>query len=285
MSALLAPAAAPVHTAPELIARHVDGREIPPDAYRHIRDCELCRARASDARLLRALLAGDDCTTETQRSIPLDAGTIAGYHDQALPADQLAAIDRLLLRDDSALLEIIEMRLALNASLRADTPDTRLVARTAAEFATAQEPQSVSVAALGTLIIDRDSPMPAFHFHDATPENLAGLDGQGRKAPADHPEINDSGSFPAPAARREVTLHAGRHTMRIRIGADERIELFIFDEQNFRPANGVQVTCEADNESPRRRTTGQSGATAFELPSGHARLLIDAGDRWLLELR
>lgn len=284
MSALLAPVAAPVHTTPELIARHVDGREIPPDSYRHIRDCELCRARASDARLLRALLAGKDSTTEAQRAIPLDAATIAGYHDQALPADQLAAVDRLLLRDDSALLEIIEMRLALNAALRADNPDTQLVARTAAAFATAQEPQSLSVAALGTLIIDRDSQVPVFHFHDATPENLACMDGPGRNRAPEHPHVNDSGSFPAPAARREVALHAGRHTIRVRIG-DDRIELFVFDEQNFRPANGVQIAREPDDNAVVRHTTGQSGSVSFRLPAGHARLSIDAGDRWLLELR
>ncbi|NND60478.1 MAG: hypothetical protein HKN49_09450 [Gammaproteobacteria bacterium] len=285
MSVSLAPLPAPAHVAPELLASHVDGRDIPPEARMHIARCDLCRARASDARLLRALLAGSGQAAETHSTIPLDAMTLAGYHDQVLPAEQLAAVDRLLLRDEGALLELIELRLAINASQRAERPDTRLLARTAAAFATARPVQTTRVASLGTLIIDRDSEIPAFHFYDATPESLASDDGPGRTVTGLAPQANDSGSFPAPAARRELNLPAGRHTLRLRMTLGGQIEMFVFDEQHFRPANGVQVTCEPDGGELQRKATPQSGTVSFALPPDHARLLIDAGDRWLLELR
>lgn len=275
MRAMRAPALSAAHVEPETLARFVDGRDTPAEALHHLRDCELCRARASDARLLRSLIAGAPATTAPS-TVPLDPCTVAGYHDQALPADQMAAVDRRLLRDDAALLELIELRLGLNAARRADAPDAQLVAQTAAAFSSGQSPQSQRAASLGTLIVDRGAQVPVFHFHSATPEGLAA------HGPS---QTNDSGSYPAPAARREQTLHAGRHTLRVRISPERRLEFFVFDEQHFRPANGVQVACEPDQGTTTLRATNQTGFVAFRLPDGHARLLIDAGDRWLLELR
>lgn len=276
MRAMLAPAMPLAHVDPETLAGYVDGRETPNESLRHLRECKLCRARASDARLLRSLIAGGRSSEAGAAAIPLDASTLAGYHDQALAAEQMAAVDRRMLRDESALLELIELRLGLNSARRADEPDAQLVARVAAAFATGQSPQSGRIASLGTLVIDRGAQLPVFRYFTATPEGLAGQAGK----PA-----NDSGCYPAPAARREQSLRAGRHTLRVRIAPGARLELFVFDEQHFRPANGVQVSCAPETGAPTRRATNQAGFVAFELPAGHARMQIDAGDRWLLELR
>lgn len=276
MRAMRAPVVSAAHMEPETLARFVDGRETPAAALHHLRECELCRARASDARLLRALIAGAPGPAATTTTIPLDSCTVAGYHDQGLPPDQMAAVDRRLLRDDAALLELIELRLGLNAARRAHEPDAHLVAQTAAAFSTGQSPRSQRIASLGTLIIVRGGQVPMFHFHSATPEGIA----SSRAATG-----NDSGSYPAPAPRREQTLHAGRHSLRVRIAPDARLEFFVFDEQHFRPANGVQVACEPERGQSIIRGTSPAGFVAIPLPEGHARVLIDAGDRWLLELR
>lgn len=275
MRAMLAPTASLTHIDPETLARYVDGRDTPNEALHHLRACSLCRARASDARLLRALIAGKP-SAPAAAAIPLDASTLAGYHDQALAPDQMAAIDRRLLRDDEALLELLELRLGLNAAQRAEALDAKLLAIAATAFATAQSPQTLRVASLGTMVIDRNAELPTFHFYSATPEGIAG---------STRAAANDSGSYPAPAARREQTLHAGRHTIRVRIAPGERIVFFVFDEQYFRPAQGVRMTCAPETGSPTCRATNQAGVVLFELPAGHARLQIDAGDRWLLELR
>lgn len=284
MRASLASLPPPAHVSPEMLALHVDGRDVPTEVRRHIARCRLCCARASDARLLRALLGGTG-KGETGNTIALDPATLASYHDQVLPTDQLAAVDRLLLRSNAGLLELIELRLALNASQRAERPDSQLIAETAARFAAGKSDRPGRIATLGTLIIDRDSEIPAFHFHDATPENLASVDGPGRTMPVIPRPVNDSGSFPAPPARRELALPAGRHTIRLRMTLGGFLELFVFDEQHFRPANGVRVGCEPETGASQQRHTNQAGTVRFELPPGHARLLIDAGDHWLLELR
>lgn len=266
------------HIDPETLARYVDGRDTDGEGLRHLRHCELCRARANDARLLRALIAGGN-SSHPSAAIPLDAATLAGYHDQALPADQMTAVDRRLLRDDSALLELIELRLGLNGARRAEALDAQVVARAASAFATGQSAQSQRVASLGTIIVDREADRPVFRFHAATPEKLVSSPASVTAAPG------GSGSYPAPAARRELALPAGRHTFRVRMTAAGRIEFFVFDEQHFRPANGVQISCEPEQGATTRRATSQSGFAAFELPRCHARLRIDAGDRWLIELR
>ncbi|MDH3588185.1 MAG: hypothetical protein OEQ74_02150 [Gammaproteobacteria bacterium] len=275
----LAPEMPLVHLDPEVLASYVDGREVESEQLYHLKTCELCRTRASDARLLRALLVGNR-EEGVGTTVPLDAATIAGYHDQSLPADQMAAVDRRLLADDNVLLELIELRIGLHAGLRAATPQTHLVSRIAARFSTGQSKQSLRIASLGTMIIDWNSELPAFHYHPATPENVASI-----TAAQDNPTINNSGSFPAPVAKREVDLHAGRNTLRLRIVPGNKLELFVFDEQNFRPANGISITFEPEKGVGRQTATRNSGIVAFELSPGPARLLIDAGDRWVLELR
>ena len=275
----LAPEMPLVHLDPGVLAQFVDGHEIEPESHHHLNACELCRTRASDARLLRSLLATNQGGSPTT-TVPLDAATIAGYHDQSLPNEQMRAVDRRLLIDDKVLLELIELRIGLHAGLRAPAPPTHLVGRAAARFSTGQSDHSLRIASLGTLMIDWNSDLPAFHFHAATPENVASI-GTAQV----NSSINDSGSFPKPVARREIKMHAGRHTLRVRIAAGNRIELFVFDEQHFRPADGVTVSFEPEDDSARRTTTRHAGVASFELPRGPARLLIDAGDRWVLEIR
>lgn len=267
-----------VHLDPEVVASYVDGREVDVAALEHLASCELCRTRAGDARLLRALLGVRHDESPTT-SVPLDAATIAGYHDQSLPRDQMAAVDRRLLADDEVLLELIELRIGLHSGLRASAPQTNLVARVAAGFGQGVSQQSLRIASLGTLIVDWQSELPAFHFHPATPETIASKRNQSETG------INDSGSYPAPVARRQVDLHAGRHTLRVRIAPMNKLELFVFDEQNFRPANGISVELEPEQGVGRQTVTRSTGIVAFELMQGPARILIDAGDRWVLELR
>lgn len=279
MRQALAPEMPLVHLDPAVLALYVDGREIEPENHFHLGTCELCRTRASDARLLRSLLANNHGKSPTT-TVPLDVATIAGYHDQALPNEEMAAVDRRLLTDDKVLLELIELRIGLHAGLRAASPPAHLAARAAARFSTGQSEQSMRIASLGTLMVDWKSELPAFHFHAATPENVASINA----TPA-NTSINNSGSFPKPVARREITLHAGRHTLRIRIAEGNRIELFVFDEQHFRPADGISVSFEPEDGDSKRITTRNSGVAGFELPHGHARMLVDAGDRWVLEIR
>ncbi len=279
MKYLLAKEIPLVHLDPGVIAQYVDARPIDENSQRHLAACELCRTRASDGRLLRALIARRR-DNMPRTSIPLDAATLAGYNDQSLPADQMSAVDRRLLADDNALLELIELRIGLHSGLRAGSVQAQLVAKTAATFSNTQPQHSGRIASLGTLLIDWDSELPAFHFHPATPETVVSIG----NTPS-NPSVNDSGSYPAPVARRELSLHAGRHTLRVRFAAGNRLELFVFDEQNFRPANGIQVSFEPETGTSARMATRHSGIVGFELKSGPARLLIDAGDRWVLELR
>ncbi|MDH3767646.1 MAG: hypothetical protein OES99_04245, partial [Gammaproteobacteria bacterium] len=113
-----------------------------------------------------------------------------------------------------------------------------------------------------------------------TPENVASI-----TMPKADPAINDSGSFPAPIARREISLHAGRHTLRVRIAPPNQLEIFVFDEQHFRPAGGVKISLEPESGVGRQTATRQAGIASFDLQPSPARLLIDAGDRWVLEMR
>lgn len=312
------------HLTPEQIVAYRDGELQDPAAVRHLATCETCRARVTEARLMRDLLRPP---RGRQPCLHLaDEKTLAAYFDHALSARQTAKVESHLRSCDHCVAQLVALQ---EATLQpAETsPPPALVERVKGQFGARRERRSLgrvlveALEGLALRIISSSmltiAPYPALREMGSAPVPIPpshpSAASARRRRMAQRFEIHEdiatdafefitqpivplvgaavSAPLPSrsPALGTEVPLEfkADMVHLTITIVRNRRgavLTITAHDISSQTPAQGIELTLVPEQDAPITAKADRQGSARFRLLPGESSLLVHAQHLWELRL-